>query len=199
MPSCASVRTLFSLLFLCLKRLWAWGLSEGNRCEPLRFLITVPCSGYSIVSVESVGPFSKRSCPHGLVCSVESPLGRLRAAPPRVSESSPLGPTGVLYHSAGPGLRLLVSSPHKKQVTLGCPGGPSENQGSLNGPSGVTASLVRRSPSPGPLTTTSRQVSGDVRLEVKSKETVVCWIIWKPAAAPDLWKKRLPQDRSPGV
>ena len=29
-PLCVSVRMLFSLLFLCLKRLWAWGLSEEN-------------------------------------------------------------------------------------------------------------------------------------------------------------------------
>lgn len=129
MPSCVSVRMLFSLLFVCLKRLWAWGLSEENQHKPLRFLIIVLCSVYSVVSVASVGPVCKWSCPHGLVCSVESPLGRLRAAPPRVSESSPLGPTGVLCHSAGRGLRLLVNSPHKKQVTLGCPGGPSENQG----------------------------------------------------------------------
>lgn len=71
---------LFSLLFLCLKCLWAWGLREENQRELLRLLTIVPCSVERCVS---------RIC--GACLQVEPPTwsGLFRGAPSGQPEARP--------------------------------------------------------------------------------------------------------------
>ena len=88
----------------------------------------------------------------------------------------------------------------RSRLPWAVPVGPVKTGGPLDGQSGVISSLVQWSPTAGPQTTASRQVSGNVRLEIKSTESVVCWVIPKPAPCPRSVEefsatKSVPQDQ----